>query len=138
MKLLGISRSRWNMAFAMLFAVQLMMSAFCVITPAIAAESQVHCHGENMKMSSMTVQSQETSSMPDMSVSACVHCDVPTTFLKASGNLDHHQNTLLLAVISMPLTLSVTYDTQPLLMVKSHAPPRSSTLLFQTTSRILI
>jgi len=130
MKLMRRDRNRWSVAFTLVFAVQILISSLCISTTAQAMEtaSSEHCQ-----------QSMEQANMHhEMSMSACSHCASPEDFALFSSSLDLSPTDLLLAFVVVDTSTATSATTLLNFMDRAHAPPRSSTTLYNTTQRIRI
>ncbi|MDQ6965987.1 MAG: hypothetical protein Q9M23_03570 [Mariprofundaceae bacterium] len=134
-----------------LFAVQIVVTGFCLLTTQAHAMPMAHMDGHSMSAShmtdSMTAEMAEHCSKPmqgsghdaDSSQSdGCFHCDEPAQFVKA-GNVDMTPVSLVLVALSvlpeMPVLAAgsetTSFHTPP-------GPPDSSSILYTTTQRIRV
>lgn len=143
MKLVRRNRNRWSVTFTLVFAVQLLTSALCVVPSAQAAEAikANHCHEAMQHNSGQQPNMQHemgSNHIQEMPMSACSHCASPESFALFIHDLDISPTDLLFAFVVLE-TYSTTATTASLnFMERAHAPPRSSTTLYNTTQRIRI
>lgn len=129
-----------------LFAVQIVVTGFCLLT------SQAHA----MPMSQMLGTQASASMMPAMGGSCvkssdmkghhndtshtggCFHCDEPDQFLKVSTADIAPAGLVFVALAVMPELASISVQPSVAATLQPTGPPRSSSLLFSTTQRIRI
>lgn len=153
MLLRKVHTRRLSRLFAGLFAVQIVITGFCLLT------SQAHA----MSVSSMPMAQMGATHMSDTMMAAdelsghcsksmqghaqhsgtshsggCFHCDEPAQFVKAgSADLASPSLTLTCLTILPELQQESVSNTQLDVQI-STGPPRSSSLLFTTTQRIRV
>jgi hypothetical protein len=142
---------RLSRLIAGLFAVQIVVTGFCLLT------SQAHATSMNpMPMAQMSVSQMSDSAMGDMAghcnkpahmngqhdgtshSGGCFHCDEPDQFVKA-GSADVAPVSLVLTCLAvLPELLQWTATSELPLVYTPTGPPDSSSLLFTTTQRIRV
>jgi hypothetical protein len=147
MKLMRNNRNRWSMTFTLVFAVQLLVSALCIIPSAQAAVAieANHCHeamqhnsGQQPNMQHEMGAKQMQAQPEQLPTSACSHCASPASFAVFINDLNISPTDLLFAFVVLE-TYSTTATTASLnFMERAQAPPRSSSTLYNTTQRIRI
>ncbi|WP_161984372.1 hypothetical protein [Mariprofundus erugo] len=122
---------------AMLFAMQMVVTGFCVLAPQAHAMPMV---AHAMMQADMAGACADVASMHSHPVKhghACAHCDQTDTLTPVQLDQDH--TTPLLAMVAeygRPALFSLSGVTG--LSSLSRGPPRSASLLFTTTQRIRI
>jgi len=122
--------SAFSKSFLVVFVLQIFLSAACISTA--EAETAIHvapvtAHCNNVPMSDTDIDQQ----------TACTHCDTPDSALSSHTVTLSDVTTVLLALIVLPHVPELS-SVQRMDAVEGYAPPHSSTLLYQTTRRILI
>jgi hypothetical protein len=146
MKLAKANRSRWNVTFSVMFAVQLLASSLCISTAAQAVEITAgnHCHESSihagMPTSDMQAANmqQEENAMDHSMAMACTHCASPDNFTVYTTHVDHSPVTFLLAYMETDAIAFTPETSSAFPAERVQAPPRSSTTLYNTTQRIRI
>jgi len=137
---------RLSRLIAGLFAVQIVVTGFCLLTSQAHAMPMAQMGATHMSDTQMDGTSghcsksmQGKAQHSDTSHSdGCFHCDEPAQFVKA-GTADLTQVSLVLVALSVlpeMATLAGWDETTP--FYKPTGPPRSSSLLFTTTQRIRV
>ncbi|MES0372187.1 MAG: hypothetical protein ABUK11_07900 [Mariprofundaceae bacterium] len=138
MKLMRGNRNRWSVAFTLVFSVQLLVSALCVIPSAQAAvvAEVTHCNeAMQHEMSAKSMQEMAMQAQPESSpMATCSHCSSPENFALFLNNLDISPSDLLLAFVVVETAATTSQN----FIARAQAPPRSSTTLYTTTQRIRI
>jgi len=123
-----------------LFAVQLVLTGFCLLT------ADAHA----MPMAQMSVQQNQDMTAhcaksflhdaqhSEDETSGCFHCDDPDLFVKAAPvDLSSFSPVLALVVIMPEVALWTASDSLPVSLMPT-GPPGSAALLYKTSQRILI
>jgi len=126
-----------------LFAMQIVVGGFCLLTAEAHAMSQSvqnmvmdgNCAKPVHAKQDQHAQDQQTPEHSD----ACYHCDQPAELSNASHASVVAVALVLSDVISLPVTLLLNSQATGLFTARSPTgPPRSSSLLYTTSQRILI
>lgn len=119
-----------------LFAVQILAAGFCLLTPeSHAAEMQMPISAD---MGSHCDSDGNTASGHADHSTACAHCDLPDELVQSkvsTFNIDFDFTALAPVADEIDLSAPLSVD---LAVRTPTGPPRSSSLLYQTTQRILI
>jgi len=124
-------RAACSKSLLVVFIAQILLSAACISSANAATLQSMdmgkHCH--SMAMDQATMKHHV---MPP-----CSHCDTPDMSISNHAPMATDMVPVLLAMITLPEVnaLSISAASH---FVTVHAPPHSSTLLYQTTQRILI
>ncbi len=123
---------------AVMFAMQIVVGGFCLLTAeahAMPQSVQAMDMDGNCSKSMHTNYDEQTSDHSD----ACYHCDQPAE-LSNAGHASVLAVTLVLSdVIGLPAALLLNNEATGLFSARTPTgPPRSSSLLYTTTQRILI
>jgi len=115
--------------------LQILVSAACISTAEAevsfhAAPVTAHCH--NVSMTDI-----QASNANENHASSCTHCDTPDLAVSAYAPVMSDAVAVLLAVIVFPQIAELGMA-QRTSVAEAASPPYSSTLLYQTTRRILI
>jgi len=130
-----------------LFAMQIVVGGFCLLTAEAHAMSQsvqaMNMDG-NCAKSMHTNQSSHDQSSQDQQTpehsEACYHCDQPAELSNAShASVVSAALVLLSDIVSLPTAPLFSSDATGLFSTRTPTgPPRSSSLLYTTSQRILI
>jgi hypothetical protein len=123
-----------------LFAVQVLAAGFCLVTPEVHA-AKAHAMDMQMPMSddmASHCESNVKAESDHAGHSACAHCDLPDELVtsKVSGfdmDFELPAQALVAAAIEFSASLSTDFSVRT-----PTGPPRSSSLLYTTTQRILV
>jgi len=141
MQLMRGNHRRLGVAFSVIFAMQLLASSLCIVTPAQATEavSNGHCHQSMHSMNMGHTAKAMHPSLPRKHDTACTHCDSPQNLNTTVQAADLVPAAMLLAVvvplaeIASPAAVHTSGFAD-----RAQAPPDSSDTLFTTTQRIRI
>jgi len=129
--------------FAGVFAVQVIAAGACLMVPAahampMPAKASVMSHCDGMEMgNAMVMEHAKPMSHDHAGHSACPHCDQPDSMSVSYLSIDHAP--VALAMLPVDTNLSATVVDEAALAVRvPTGPPRSASLIFQTTRRIRI
>jgi len=136
----GLSR-----LMAALFAMQIVVGGFCLLTAEAHAMPQsvqtLAMDGNCAKPMQTSLQAKQLAhdqQMPDHS-DACYHCDQPAELSNASHASVVSVTLVLSDVVSLPTAPLFSSDATGLFSSRTPTgPPRSSSLLYTTSQRILI
>ncbi|HXH71332.1 MAG TPA: hypothetical protein VNI58_00750 [Mariprofundaceae bacterium] len=123
--------------FAGAFAVQVIAAGACLMVPEAHAmpmqsKAAVMAHCTDMEMAS-----DHAMPMQHGDKSACPHCDQPDSIAPAHIDFDHLP--AMAAVLVAAPQLPVAAAAEPVFAVRTPTgPPRSASLIYQTTQRIRI
>lgn len=128
--------SAFSSSFLAVFMLQLLVSAACISTAEAevsfhVAPATTHCHHVSMH----DMQSSDKAGQSD---SQCTHCDSPDMAVSAHAPISSDTVAVLLAVIVLPQVSELESAQRSWSAEVSTSPPDSSSLLYQTTRRILI
>jgi hypothetical protein len=124
-----------------LFAVQLIAAGFCLMMPQAHAMQMVktaHSMSDTMANAEHCAQAMEAQMSHDAERASCTHCDQPDSFLQnvsAPVQLDIDMQADLLPV---PIASDWVSQTISLFSRTPTGPPRSSSLLYHISPRILV
>ncbi len=124
-----------------LFAVQFIAAGFCLMMPqahAMPMAKVAHSMSDTMDKAEHCTQPMETQMSHDTGHSSCTHCDQPDSFLQnasAPVQLDLDMQPDLLAA---PKVSDWVSQTVSLFSRTPTGPPRSSSLLYRISPRILV
>jgi len=120
-----------------LFAMQVLVGGFCLLTSeAHAMSASVHTHEMSAHCAkSVDADHQHSSDQ----ASTCYHCDQPDELSNSAFSSTVSMALTLSDISILPAALLSMADASGLLSARTPTgPPRSSTLLYTTTQRILI
>jgi len=136
----GVFRSMARL-MAVLFAVQIMVGGFCLLT-AEAHEMPQSMQMQNMVMDGNCAKSMHTGANHNQDSDHsgnCYHCDQPDELSNASFTSMASVALVLTDVISLSAVTQFSSATTGLLTTRTPTgPPRSSSLLYTTTQRIRV
>lgn len=133
MRNLARRHKKSGIAIAVIFVVQMLATGFCATANAHAASGLSHD----------AMQMQCPMDMPASAkhgTTHCAHCH-PPAFNPAADQADHVATTWMPIAILTPMAdrnLAATEHDRPVDFTRSHAPPRSSSLIFGVNQRIRI
>ncbi|MFQ5581570.1 MAG: hypothetical protein ACE5F3_02960 [Mariprofundaceae bacterium] len=130
---------RMGFGFIAVFTVQLLVASFCAV-PASAHVAMVSHQSASLQgmqgICSKNMPVQMSADQMAMQHQVCAHCDMPDL---AYGNVAVAADAKVLAHATLlTIPVSQTPEHADMLRMRILAPPRSSTLLFTNTQRILI
>jgi len=132
---------RLRTAVSALFVVQLLVSSFCMVSPASAAQTSIseHCH-EQMQMSpgNMPVSQSSHHSSHHTADNGCAHCDMPQDLNTVSASHNISPVAVLLAVVTSANETLPPVSITAFSPEKAQAPPDSSGILLTTSQRLRI
>lgn len=139
MKLIRGHRSNWIKVYSFVFALQFLVSSFCIASPVVAVEAVIsnHCH-QSMGHSNMMKHGVSSIPMQKNQTSACTHCSSPDDFSVFSTDLDSPLVEQLITFVVSADTILPNTTAWLNLSGRAQAPPQSSTTLYTTTQRIRI
>lgn len=122
-------------ALLAMFTMQLVAAGFCAFPSAQATPATTH---EAMPMDVINVQCAMDMPMTDgQEMPDCAHCKTPDFSAFANQVNDLPATWTLIAVLSgLPLEVNAAPDQERPVLLASQDPPRSSSLIFQTSLRI--
>jgi len=137
---------RLSRLFAGLFAVQIVITGFCLLTSQAHAMPMEQMSGHSMSDTQMGNTSghcsesmQGKAQHSDASHSdGCFHCDEPAQFVKAGTADVTPVNLVLVALSLLPEMPALAAWDEAIAFYAPTGPPRSSSLLFTTTQRIRV
>ena len=131
-----------------LFAVQIVVTGFCLLTSQAHAMPMSQMSGSGMHMSDTVMGDMDGACGKSAHMDGqyngtshsggCFHCDEPDQFVKA-GTADLTQVSLVLVALSLlPEMPALAAWDETTSFYAPTGPPRSSSLLFTTTQRIRV
>ncbi len=136
MNLRGLSR-----LMAGLFAVQIMVAGFCLLTAdahAISMHQMMPEQAEQLAEDMAEHCSKSLAGSDQHHADSCFHCDDPDMFVKAAPVDLPGFDPVLSFVATLPdISVSIVSTLAPSGLMPT-GPPRSSSLLFSTTQRIRV
>jgi hypothetical protein len=138
MKLSAVRRSRWSMALAMVFAVQVLAAGVCSIKPAHAGTLSVQPGQQAALNGPVGEQCSMIEAVPaTQGMTGCTLCNTPEINISANNINQAPDTWALIAVLPDRSDLAASVlDRQPPLFAFLEGSPRSSSLLYQTSLRI--
>jgi len=129
-----------------LFAVQIVVTGFCLLTAQAHAMPMNQMSTTHMTESTMADMGGVCSKSADMSAhesgsshtGGCFHCDEPDQFVKAASADVAPVSLVLVALSVLPQMPVLAASDEVSVFHSPTGPPRSSSLLYTTTQRIRV
>ena len=138
--MLNISRHirRTSKLIVGLFALQILVTGFCLMTPQVHAAEINMASSTTVNMSSHCPSNDSIAASEMQHDSACTHCEMPSELISSKITLaDIHMDAPILLLLVATIQTDDTSVAIPPLQ-HSDALPRSSSIIYHTSSRILI
>ncbi|MDX8408232.1 MAG: hypothetical protein R8L58_07595 [Mariprofundaceae bacterium] len=135
-QIFGVSRRSLSRLMAGLFAMQVVVAGFCLLT----ADAHAASHQMTAQQSADMAEHCAKSATHDAGhhSDSCFHCDDSDVFVKAASIDVPSFNPVLSVVASMPEAPAWITATVAVSRLMPTGPPRSASLLFSTTQRIRV
>jgi hypothetical protein len=124
-----------------LFAVQLFAAGFCLMMPQAHAMPMVkaaHSMSDSMTDTEHCTQPMESQMSHDAEHSSCTHCDQPDSFLQNASAPIQLDLEMQADLLPAPSALEWISQSVSLFSRTPTGPPRSSSLLYHISLRILV
>lgn len=124
-----------------LFAVQLIAAGFCLMMPQAHAMPMVkaaHSMSDSMTNTEHCKQPMEAQMGQDAEHSSCTHCDQPDSFLQNVSTPIQLDLEMQADLLPAPIASDWISQTVSLFSRTPTGPPRSSSLLYHISPRILV
>ena len=136
-----LHRRALSRLFDGLFAVQLFAAGFCLMIPqahAMPMLKAAHSMSDSMADAEHCTQPMESQMSHDAEHSSCTHCDQPDSFLQNASAPVQLDLEILPDLLAAPNIAEWTKQSISLFSRTPTGPPRSSSLLYHISPRILV
>ena len=127
--------------FAGIFAVQLFAAGFCMMMPRAHAMPMIkaaHSMSDSMANTEHCTDSMKTQMSHNAEHSSCTHCDQPDSFLQNASAPVQSDIVMLPDLLPAPTVSDWSKQSVSLFSRTPTGPPRSSSLLYHISPRILV